>query len=356
MATSEDVARLAGVSRATVSRVLSGTAKVSEATRQRVEAAATALGYEPDVAAQSLSGARSRTIALGFFANDLWALSQLTRPQYHFHLDVLRHIEEAAAKAGYDLLLPSRPSSASSDSYVRLLRSRRVAGAIMVACPPNDVRTQALIESRLPTVFIDTIGTGPCATYVTSDNTAGARQVTEHLIRLGHRRIARVTGTETDPSGQDRLTGIRQALAAHGIPEEPDLARRSDWSVEDAYRQTLALLEARRDFTAVIAESDMMALGVLRALHEHGLRVPEDVSVTGFDDIDLAAFASPPLTTVRQDAAAMGTGAVHALLSMVDGAAVEPVVLPTEVVVRRSTATPRESAPVREHEGRAVDL
>ncbi len=342
MATSEDVARLAGVSRATVSRVLSGTANVSAATRQRVEAAAAALGYEPDVAAQSLSGARSRTIALGFFANDLWALSQLTRPQYHFHLDVLRHIEEAAAKAGYDLLLPSRPSSASSDSYVRLLRSRRVAGAIMVACPPGDVRTRALIESRLPTVFI---GTGPCATYVTSDNTAGARQVTEHLIRLGHRRIARVTGTETDPSGQDRLTGIRQALAAHGIPEDPGLARRSDWSVEDAYRETLALLEARRDLTAVIAESDMMALGVLRALHEHGLRVPEDVSVTGFDDIDLAAFASPPLTTVRQDAGAMGTRAVHALLSMVDGAAVEPIVLPTEIVVRRSTATPREPAP-----------
>ena len=342
MSTSEEVARLAGVSRATVSRVLSGNVKVSEAARRRVEEAAARLGYEPDVAAQSLSGARSKTIALGFFANDVWALSQLTRPQYHFHLEVLRSIEAAAAKAGYDLLLPSRPTSAASDSYVRLLRSRRVAGTIMVACPPSDVRIQALIESRLPTVFIDAIGTGARATYVTSDNADGARQITEHLLDLGHRRIARVTGAETDPSGHDRLAGIRRALAAYGVPEDPDLTLRSDWSTDGAYRATLELLTSGVDFTAVIAESDMMAIGVLRALSEHGLRTPEDVSVTGFDDINLCAFTAPPLTTVRQDADTMGTAAVEALLSIIDGGqAPPPVVLPTEVIVRRSTAAPR---------------
>ncbi|WP_331769294.1 LacI family transcriptional regulator (plasmid) [Embleya sp. NBC_00888] len=341
MATSEEVARLAGVSRATVSRVLSGTAKVSESSRRRVEAAAASLGYEPDVAAQSLSGARSKTIALGFFANDVWALSQLTRPQYHFHLDVLRHVEASAGKAGYDLLLPSRPADTASDSYVRSLRSRRVAGTIMVACPPDDVRIQALIESGLPTVFVDAIGTGPHATFVTSDNADGARRITEHLLDLGHRRIARVTGTETDPSGHDRLTGIRQALAARGIPEESGLARTSDWSTDGAYREMLNLLAARRDFTAVIAESDMMAIGILRALHEHGLRVPEDVSVTGFDDIDLSAFTVPPLTTVRQDAQALGTGAVSALMEVMKEATPPPLVLPTRVVVRRSTAAPR---------------
>lgn len=339
MATSEEVARLAGVSRATVSRVLSGTVKVSEGTRRRVEEAAAQLGYQPDVAAQSLSGARSKTIALGFFSNDMWALSQLTRPQYHFHLDVLRHIEAAAAKAGYDLLLPSRPTSTSSDGYVRLLRSRRVAGTIMVACPPDDVRIQALVESQLPTVFIDSIGSGSRATYVTSDNTEGAKRITEHLLDLGHRRIARVTGTETDPSGHDRLTGIRQALAARGVPEDPGLIGGSDWSIEGAYHATLELLERGRDFTAVIAESDMMAIGILRALHEHGLRVPQDVSVTGFDDIDLSQFTAPPLTTVRQDAEAIGTRAMEALLSIIDGAqAPQPIVLPTEIVIRDSTS------------------
>ncbi|SEE51260.1 LacI family DNA-binding transcriptional regulator [Jiangella alba] len=341
MATSAEVARLAGVSRATVSRVLSGGTKVKDETRKRVEAAARSLGYEPDVAAQSVAGARSKTIALGFFANDVWALSHLIRPQYHFHLDVLRHVEGALAGAGYDLLLPSRPNSASSAGYVRLLRARRVAGAIMVACPPGDRRVQALVESQLPTVFIDSIGEGPRATFVTSDNTEGAQQITEHLLDLGHRRIARVIGTETDPSGRDRLTGIRAALSARGVPEDSGLARTSDWSTEGAYREMLSLLAVRRDFTAVIAESDMMAIGILRALHEHGLRVPEDVSVTGFDDIDLCAFTQPPLTTVRQDAEVMGTGAVRALLDIIGGTNGPPLVLPTDVVVRQSTTVPR---------------
>jgi DNA-binding LacI/PurR family transcriptional regulator len=330
--------------------VLSGTAKVKDATRTRVEAAAARQGYQPDVAAQSLSGARSKTIALGFFANDVWTLSQLTRPQYHFHLDVLHHIEAAAAKAGYDLLVPSRPTTTASDSYVRLLRSRRVAGTIMVACPPDDVRIQALVESRLPTVFVDAIGAGPHATYVASDNTDGARQITEHLVALGHRRIARITGTETDPSGGERLRGIRAALAAAHIPEDPGLHRRSDWSTEGAYQAANDLLDARPDLTAIVAESDMMAIGVLRALHEHGLRVPQDVSVTGFDDIDLAAYALPALTTVRQDTDAMGNGAVKALLEFVGGGpgqtgrAPEPLRLPTELVVRNSTAPPRATA------------
>lgn len=352
MATSEDVARLAGVSRATVSRTLSGNAKVSEETRRRVEAAAGVLGYVPDVAAQSLSGGPSRTIAISFFADDMWALSQLTKPKHYFYLNVLRSIEAGAAAAGYDLLLPTRPHEAEtgSQSYVRRLRARRVAGTIMVACPPDDVRIQALLEARLPTVFIDAVAAGPYATWVTSENHEGAQAVTGHLIDLGHRRIARITGTESDPSGGERLRGIRAALAAAGIPEDPGLHRRSDWSTEGAYQAANDLLDARPDLTAIVAESDMMAIGVLRALHEHGLRVPQDVSLTGFDDIDLAAYALPALTTVRQDTDAMGAGAVKALLEFVGGGpgatgrAPLPLRLPTELVVRNSTAPPRATA------------
>src|SRR5205814_6680286 len=158
---------------------------------------------------------------------------------------------------------------------------------------------------------------------------------------LGHRRIARITGTETDPSGRDRLTGIRAALAAAGVPEDPGLARKSDWSTEGAYHAVVDLLRTRRDSTAIVAESDMMAIGILRGLNEHGLRVPDDVSVTGFDDIDLSAFIQPPLTTVRQDARAMGSAAVTALLGIIDGVTSPPIVLPTEVVVRRSPAVPQ---------------
>jgi len=273
----------------------------------------------------------------------------LTKPKHYFYLNVLRSIEAGAAEAGYDLLLPTRPqeAEAGSQSYVRRLRARRVAGAIMVACPPDDVRILALLEARLPTVFIDAVASGPRATWVTSENHEGAQAVTGHLIGLGHRRIARITGTETDPSGGERLRGIRAALAAARISEDPGLHRRSDWSTEGAYRAANDLLDARPDLTAIVAESDMMAIGVLRALYEHGLRVPQDVSVTGFDDIDLAAYALPALTTVRQDTEAMGSGAVKALLEFVGGApgktarAPEPLRLPTELVVRNSTAPPR---------------
>ena len=349
MATSEEVARLAGVSRATVSRTLSGNAKVNDDTRRKVEAAAATLGYVPDIAAQSLSGGPSRTIAISFFADDKWALSQLTKPKHYFYLNVLRSIEADAAAAGYDLLLPtvSHEAEASSQSYVRRLRARRVAGTIMVACPPGDIRIQALVESGIPTVFIDAVAAGPAVTWVASENAEGARAVTGHLVELGHRRIARITGTETDPSGGERLRGIRAALAEAGIPEDPGLARTSDWSTEGAYRAANDLLDARPDLTAIVAESDMMAIGVLRALHEHGLRVPEDVSVTGFDDVDLSAYTLPPLTTVRQDTDSMGSGAVRALLDLINGSAEPagtgpaPLRLPTELVVRGSTAPPR---------------
>jgi LacI family transcriptional regulator len=348
LATSEDVARLAGVSRATVSRTLSGNPKVNDDARRKVEAAAKALGYVPDMAAQWLSGGTSRTVAINFFDNNMSALSQLTKPKHYFFLEVLRSVEAGAAGAGYDLLLPSRSLDPEpvSHSYVQQLRARRVAGAIMVACPPGDPRIQALVDSRLPTLFIDVLAAGPRATWVASDHAEGARLVTAHLISLGHRTIGRITGTETDLSGGERLRGLRAAFASAGIPEDPGLSRRSDWSTEGAYAAACDLLRARPDLTAIIAESDMMAIGVLRALHELGLRVPEDVSLTGFDDIDLASFTWPALTTVRQDTNAIGSGAVTALIDLIErpvrpaGWTPPPLLLPTELIVRGSTALP----------------
>jgi LacI family transcriptional regulator len=352
LATSEDVARLAGVSRATVSRTLSGNPKVNDEARQKVEAAAKALGYVPDMAAQWLSGGTSRTVSMNFFESDMQALSQLTKTKHYFFLEVLRSVEAGAAAAGYDLLLPSRlrDQEQVSHSYVQQLRARRVAGAIMVACPPGDPRIQALVDSQLPTLFIDVLAAGPRATWVASDHAEGARLATTHLISLGHRTIGRITGTETDLSAAERLRGLRAGLAAAGIPEDPGLSRRSDWSTQGAYIAALELLRARTDLTAIIAESDMMAIGVLRALHELGLRVPEDVSVTGFDDIDLASFTWPALTTVRQDTNAMGSGAVAALIDLIEqplhpaGWTPPPLLLPTELIVRGSTGPPASGA------------
>lgn len=337
MVTSEQVARLAGVSRATVSRALNGSARVSDEARERVNAAIAALGYEPDVIAQSLVRQRSSVIALSFFpeGNEL-PLSHLGQTSQYFYLDVLKNIEQEAISLGYDLLLPSRPWGKSPENYIRSLQTRRVAGVIMLHA--TDTLIQTLIHSAIPTVFIDRAGQGSRATYVKSDNMEGARQATEHLLSLGHRRIALLPGQIINLAGMERLLGCQQALAHAGVTPDPGLVRQSGWNIDDAYEAAKLLLAERDDFTAIAAGSDVMANGILRALNEHGVRVPEDVSLIGFDDVELSQFTNPALTTMHQDSGAMGRGAVQRLIDLIEGTEeVSPLILPTQLVVRQST-------------------
>ena len=335
MATSEEVAKLAGVSRATVSRALNGSARVSAEAKERVHAAITALGYEPDVIAQSLVRQRSRVIAVSLFP-ETEPLSHLGQKWNYFFLDVLENIEREAVSLGYDLLLPSYASGKSPNNYIRSLQTRRVAGCIMLHA--SDSRIRALIHSAIPTIFIDRMAQGSHASYVKSDNINAARQAVEHLLSLGHRRIAFLTGLTTDISGLERLLGCQQALAQAGITPDTGLIRQSGWNIDEAYEAAKVLLAERRDFTAIVAGSDFMAIGILRALAEHGLRVPDDVSLVGVDDIDLCQYTIPPLTTVRQDRVAMGRGAVQRLIALIEGTGeTSPLILPTELIVRKST-------------------
>jgi len=343
MATSEEVARLAGVSRATVSRALNGSARVSAEARERVHAAITELGYEPDVIAQSLVRQRSCVIAVSLFPIDnVLPFSHLGQTSQYFYLSVLENIEREAVSLGYDLLLPSRSRGQSPENYIRSLQTRRIAGAIMLHT--TDSRIQALIRSAIPTVFIDRTGQGSHATYVKSDNMDGARQATEHLLSLGHRRIAFLTGQTVDLAGMERLLGCQQALTHAGVAPDPDLVRQSGWNIDKAYEAARTLLAERRDFTAIVAGSDFMAIGILRALTEHGLRVPDDVSLVGFDDVEFSQYTIPPLTTVRQDCVAMGCGAVQRLIAMIEGTGeVSPLILPTQLIVRKSAGpVPKE--------------
>lgn len=337
MVTSEQVARLAGVSRATVSRALNGSAQVSEEARRRVQEAIVSLGYEPDVVAQSLVRQRSRTIALCLFYSDRGsALAQFGQTQHYFYLDMLKDVEQAISMEQYDLLLPSSPLT--PNNYVRSLQTRRVAGLLAIALNPNDPSIQALQAADMPAVFIDSIVQGKHATYVTSDNSDGARQATEYLLQLGHTRIAVLAGSLAGPISMERLLGCQRTLTRAGLALDPNLVRHSGWSTDEAYQATVALLGERRDFTAMLAGSDLMAIGILRALHEHGLRVPDDVSVIGFDDVNLCRYTEPPLTTIRQDREVMGRSAVSLLINMIEGTSVAaPVIVPTSLIVRAST-------------------
>lgn len=338
MVTSEQVARLAGVSRATVSRALNGSANVSEETKQRILDAIASLGYEPNVVAQNLARQRSRVIAFALFSNDYRRFVEVERTQYYFYLSIISVVERAATSAGYDLLFPIRAQDGSYPNYVRSLQNRRVAGVIAIAIDQTDARIQALINSDVPTVFIDNMAQGDYATYVKSDNVDGARIAMEHLLQLGHKRVTLMPGNTAELSGAERLLGCQQGLAKAGLPLDPDLIRVSGWSTGAAYTTAAALLDQRRDFTAIVAGSDLMALGVLRALHERGIRVPEDVSVIGFDDVDISRFIEPPLTTVRQDRMIMSQNAVQKLIKMIeDGEPPSPLVVPMRLVVRSST-------------------
>ncbi len=346
MVTSEQVARRAGVSRATVSRALNGSAHVSEEVRKRVHDAIISLGYEPDVIAQSMVRQRSRTIALSlFYETQGSAFAQLGQTQRYFYLDMLKHVEQEAAATNYDLLLPSRPYGSAPGNYIRSLQTRRVAGVLALGLSQSDPRAHALVGADIPTVFIDSMAKGPRATYVKSDHSDGTRQATEHLLSLGHRRIAVLPGRAMGLAATERLLGCQQALAYAGLALDAELVRPCGWNTEDAYQEAVALLAERRDFTALLAGSDLMAIGILRALHEYAIRVPGDVSLIGFDDVDLCRYMEPPLTTVRQDREAMGRRAVQQLITMIEeqGEA-SPIVIPTHLVVRASTGPARSCA------------
>jgi len=338
--TSKDIARLAGVSRATVSRVLNGSDRTSATARERVQAAIATTGYEPDVAARNLVGHRSHTIALSLFSADSHhAWSEIASLSRYFYHDVLASIEQEAAGAGYDLLFVPHGSGSAAD-YLRALRARHVVGMISVAPDISDPRIQVVSDAGIPAVYIDTRVQGPCATYVTSDKIDGARQATAHLLDLGHRCIAFAGSHLQRISMEERRLGYQHALAQRGIPVNPALERPSleGWEALDGYNATVSLLSERRDFTAIVAVSDVIAIGVIRALYEQGLRVPQDVSVTGFDDVMLAGYTTPPLTTVRQDHALMGRCAVARLRAMVEGTGDPlPQIVPTQLVVRQST-------------------
>ncbi len=338
MTTSRDIAQIANVSQSTVSRMLSGSARVSPRVRERILEAIAQTGYEPDIAAQSLVKRVSRTITLTLFSDpEGLAFSNLAHPQGYYFTSILASLEREIVAAGYDLLLPSRPFKPFS-SYVQSLQKRKVAGVIMMAPQPSDARLQALLDSNVLAVFIDAYGQGPRATYVAVDNLSGCKQAVEHLVQLGHRRVALLIGSLIDLSGTERLLGYQRALAQAGIALDDRLIIQANWEIEEAYQATLSLLGERPDVTAILAASDPMAIGALRAIYERRLRVPEDISLVGFDDTDISRYLPPPLTTICPDRDQIGKFAVQALLSIIGGGQhVSPIMVPTQLIVREST-------------------
>ncbi len=332
MATIVEVAERAGVGIGTVSRVLNNTGAVKAETRERVLKAIDELNFRPNQAARQLVTARTGTIAV--------VLPYLTRP---FFVNVLHGVEATAAARDYHLQLFNVETEEKRRFYLREMPYHgRIDGLLVVSLPVFDVAVNQLTAARIPTVLVDSFH--PQLPSITVDNVAGARLAVEHLIECGHRRIAYICGPLAAelkfPVNQQRLHGYQAALAAHGIPRvDPYVISGADSHV-DGMRMTYQLLDLDPRPTAIFAASDVHALGALQAAGERGLRVPHDLAIVGYDDIDLAGYMS--LTTVRQPMVKMGRRGVEMLLDQVDGreGAARHTTLPVELIVRRSTVDP----------------
>jgi len=322
-----DVAKLAGVSLQTVSRVINDSPHVRADTRERVQDAMRKLEYRPNPVARALVTGRSRTLGVVSFDTTLYGPAS-----------TLFGIERAAHEADYFVSIVSLRSLTRSSviSAVERLRDQGVDGILVIA--PQDSATQALLHlpEDVPVVAAEA-GPDESVPLVAVDQVAGAQLATAHLLELGHSAVWHISGPVDWLEAQDRMNGWRATLDAAGAPAPPVLI--GDWSARSGHALGRELA-ANPDVTAVFVANDQMALGLLRALHEAGRRIPGDISVVGFDDIPEAEFFTPPLTTVRQNFNEMGRRSLLLLLEQIESGVREArrETVPPELIVRASTA------------------
>ena len=329
--TIKDIAKAAGVSVSTVSHVLNEYGDISEDTEQKVREVMKELNYHPSALARRLVRKRSYILQLLLFS-----VEGLKHP---FFYEVICGISTETEKAGYDLVLSIKDvrDRRWRDSLKRCYESRSEGIFVMGTLPGPEV-LEEIESSQMPALFIDIPHEGPRATYVTSDNIGGAMTATKHLISLGHTRIGLINGHVTSAISKQRLLGYKQALERHGIPFDAGLVRPGGFTEEGARQVTRGLLDDYTDMTAVFAGSDLMAIGAMKAIREAGLRIPDDIAVIGFDDIESARYVRPALTTVKQEGEVMGKKAARELLKLIRYPDRKPCkqVLSTELVIRES--------------------
>jgi LacI family transcriptional regulator len=327
-ATIRDVAREAGVSVATVSRVFNNSGPVRSETRQRIEGVALRLRYSPNSAARSLSTRQTETI--GVLLPDLHG---------EFFSEVIRGIDQLVQREGWHLLVSSSHNDrAEIEAALRAMRGR--VDGLLVMSP--DLDAGALTENlpvNLPVVLLNCEVDGGAYDSLNIDNYGGSLAVTRYVLSRGHERIGVIAGPPRNHDAQERLRGNRAAMRAAGLELRPVQVVQGDFSEESGYRGAALLLENEERPTAMVAGNDSMAIGALSALSEAGVRVPEDMVVVGFDDIPIARYVTPPLTTVRVPIAELGSMAAGRLLKALhEGQDRDRVqqLLPTELVTRRS--------------------
>ncbi|WP_341887090.1 LacI family DNA-binding transcriptional regulator [Variovorax sp. YR752] len=332
MATIKDVALQAGVSVTTVSHVVNDTRHVSAKVRERVELAIRELGYVPNAMARSLKSNTTSTLGM--------LIPNSSNPYF---AEIVRIVEDRCFGAGYTLVLCNTDDEPRRQSvYLQVLAERRIDGLIVVStgADEDDSLATQLRGLRIPTVLVDREIADPACDLVETAHMQGGLLAVRHLLSLGHKRIACIGGPTGVTSSEQRIEGWRMALAETGsAPNADALLWRGGFTSQGGYEAMHAILRTEQKPSAVFVCNDLMAIGALRAAHESGVRVPDELSIVGFDDIELSAYTSPPLTTVAQPKERIGALAVDMLLERMGGKRrdARKVVLQPELRVRAST-------------------
>lgn len=321
-----EVAQRAGVSTATVSRALSGSATISDAVRERIMAAVQEVGYRPNAVARALRVTGTRTIGL--------VISDLLNP---FFTELARAVEDEARANGYTCMIGNadeRPDRL--DHYVATLLERQVDG--LLAVPTVDVPPllRQAVDSGAPVVLIDREVPDLDAPVVRSDNGTAVADLVDHLVALGHERIAIIAGPQELTTGRERLDAFRTALSGHQVDLPAEYVRVGDFQEASGRTAMAALLDLPQPPSVVFAADNLMVLGALAVLRDRTLRVPEDVGLAAFDDVPWFPYLDPPVTAIAQEVVQMGRLAVRMLLDRINGRPVESVLLPSRLVVRAS--------------------
>ena len=323
-----DVADEAGVSYATVSRVINNKDHVSPEKRERVLRAMAQLGYVANMQARSLAGGESRVVGL---LVDYLSSSYMD--------EIIRGIDEALDAENYDLMLYTTHRRKTKESAYVTKLTRRLADGLLLVLPRNaGAYLDTLRQRQFPHVLVDYLSDKQNVPSVSTTNFRGAYDAMSFLLSLGHQRIGIITGTMEFGCARDRLDGYRAALKDHGIPTNPQLVCEGDFMQPQGYECAQRLLGLAERPSAIFASNDMMAFGVMEAARERGLRLPEDLSIVGFDDIPQASHVHPALTTIRQPLEEMGRSAALLLLKYIahPNAEIERIELPTRLIIRES--------------------
>lgn len=326
MATLDDVARLAGVSRATASRVLSGRGPSSGAARKQVEAAVSRLGYRTNAVARSLRTTRTGTIGL--------IVSDVRNP---FFSDLVRWVEQEAQLAGLSVIVGNADeSTAQQDEYVETLLAHRVDGLIATPQGDGSGALSEAVQAGVPTVFVDRRVPGLDVPVVCSDNAAGVRSLFAHLATLGHRRVGVIAGPRAASTGRERLAAALAAVEEHALDGAEELIRYGDFQLASGVKAASDLLELGRPPTVIFAADNLMALGAFQEMRRRGMTVGADVGLASFDDLPWFSLVDPPITAVAQDTETLSRTAVRMLREVIDGDKPADVVVPTRLVTRGS--------------------